>query len=379
MTGAYSNVPMRSRGYLPLLVGIFFGLLGGWLLVDQIHGISGGPAASRPVTPRNDLLPDEKSTISTFEQASPSVVHVTSRGVRRQRYLFDVLEIPQLGTGSGFIWDDRGHIVTNFHVVASANAGIKVALADQSEWDAKVIGDERDKDIAVLEISAPSKRLRPIAVGDSRNLQVGQKVLAIGNPFGLDQTLTTGVVSALGRSFKSLTGQTIQGVIQTDAAINPGNSGGPLLDSAGRLIGMNTMIYSPSGASAGIGFAVPVEIINDVVPQLVEHGHVLRPLLGIALVDDAVKNRLELPPGVLIRQVPEGGGAEKAGLRGTRQSDEGDLILGDLITKIDDTPISGQGDLRGALDKYKPGNQVKVTYWRSGRERTTTVTLQESK
>src|SRR5688572_20773324 len=230
-------------------------------------------AEPRAITPRGDLSSDEQSTIELFKRTSPSVVHVTSVDVRRGRLSLNMFEIPQ-GTGSGFIWDSEGHVVTNFHVIQNGSRA-EVTLNDNTVWRASIVGTAPDKDVAVLKIDAPRDKLTKIMVGVSNNLQVGQKVFAIGNPFGLDQTLTTGVISGLGREIQSVTKRPIQGVIQTDAAINPGNSGGPLLDSAGRLIGVNTAIYSPSGAYAGIGFAVPVDIVNRIVPQLVSHGKVV--------------------------------------------------------------------------------------------------------
>ncbi|HTS03462.1 MAG TPA: trypsin-like peptidase domain-containing protein, partial [Thermoanaerobaculia bacterium] len=216
--------------------------------------LKGAAAAPRPVTARGDLASDEKATIELFQRCSPSVVYITTLA-RRPVNFFEMTEVAQ-GTGSGFVWDRQGHIVTNFHVIENSDS-LVVTLADQSNWKATLVGAEPDKDLAVLRIGAPEAKLPPILVGTSHDLKVGQKVFAIGNPFGLDETLTTGIVSALGRTIESVTGRKIQDVVQTDAAINPGNSGGPLLDSAGRLIGVNTQIASPSGASAGIGFAVP--------------------------------------------------------------------------------------------------------------------------
>jgi S1-C subfamily serine protease len=221
------------------------------------------------------LTDDERETIALFEQASPSVVYITSLSVRRDLFTLNVLEIPQ-GTGSGFVWDDAGHIVTNFHVIQNADRA-QVTLADRSTWVAELVGVAPAKDLAVLRIDAPAAKLRPLPVGSSEDLRVGQTVLAIGDPFGLDQTLTTGVISALGREIESVAQIPIRDVIQTDAAINPGNSGGPLLDSSGRLIGVNAAIYSPSGAYAGIGFSIPVDTVKWVVPELIEHGELRRP------------------------------------------------------------------------------------------------------
>ena len=236
-------------------------------------------AAPRAVTARGELFSGEKSTIALFRQASPAVVNITAIGVQRDLFTLNLYQIPQ-GTGSGFVWDTRGNIITNFHVIQNADTA-QVTLADQSNWKARVVGVAPDKDLAVLRIDAPANRLPPIPLGTSKDLQVGQSVFAIGNPFGLDQTLTTGVISALNREIESVTRRPIQGVIQSDAAINPGNSGGPLLDSAGRLIGVNTAIYSPSGASAGIGFAIPVDTVNRIVPELIRSGKVTRPGLGV--------------------------------------------------------------------------------------------------
>src|SRR3954469_25276673 len=274
----------------------------------------------RPVAQRPDdkLGADEQSTIDVFSKFSRSVVHITSLQTRRDRMTLNVAEIPQ-GTGSGFVWDQDGHIVTNFHVVQLGNTA-SVTLNDNTTYPATIIGVAPDKDIAVLHIDAPPQKLLPLPIGQSSTLKVGQKVLAIGNPFGLDQTLTTGVVSGLGREIKSITQRSIFDVIQTDASINPGNSGGPLLDSSGRLIGINTAIYSPSGANAGIGFAVPVDTINAIVPQLLQDGGVRRPVLGINVLTDQVAIRQRID-GVVILGVVPGGAADKAGIVGTREAD----------------------------------------------------------
>ena len=236
------------------------------------------PAEPRAITPRGDLAADEQTTIELFESVSPSVVYITSITVQRSLFNFRAMEVPK-GTGSGFLWDDQGTVVTNYHVIEGAQRA-HVTLYDQTTWPAELVGVEMDKDLAVLRIKAPKESLTAIPVGTSADLQVGQKVFAIGNPFGLDHTLTMGIISALGREIQAVNGRTIQGVIQTDAAINPGNSGGPLLDSAGRLVGINTAIYSPSGAYAGIGFAVPVDLVNRIVPQIIRYGKALKPGVG---------------------------------------------------------------------------------------------------
>lgn len=383
-SGFEERPALRVQKRQSLLVGILVGLTAGYLVVGQLRAyLETRNTGPRAITPRGDLAADEKTSVELFANASPSVVYVQSvQLVERRRGLFtrEVFEIPE-GTGTGFIWDELGHIVTNFHVVEPGmrrNTELKVILADRSSWDAKVVGVEPDRDLAVLKIDAPAARLRPIPVGTSGDLQVGQKVFAIGNPFGFDQTLTTGIVSATGRTITARNGRTIEGVIQTDAAINPGNSGGPLLDSAGRLIGVNTMIYSPSGASVGIGFAVPVDIVNEIVPQLIRHGRVVRPLLGIEVVDAGIARQLGVTRGVLIGGVAEGGGAERAGLEGTYRLGDGSIVLGDVIVGIDDREINDYNDLRNVLDSKRAGDTVKVTVVRDGRVRTAQVKLTSS-
>ena len=280
--------------------------------------------------------------------------------------------MPQ-GTGSGFLWDREGHVVTNFHVIQGASAA-QVTLHDQSVWPASLVGVAPDQDLAVLRIRAPAARLSPVMVGSSRGLEVGQKVFAIGNPFGLDFTLTTGIVSALGRSIRAMTGRKIEGVIQTDAAINPGNSGGPLLDSAGRLIGVNTQIASPSGASAGIGFAVPVDTVNRVVPEILAHGRVVRPRLGIGAAPEWVVRRAGLE-GVLVMSVAEGSAAARAGLRGTSRAEDGSLALGDVVQALDGKKVTSLDDLYAALEEHRPGDKVTLRVLRGDRTRDVEVAL----
>jgi S1-C subfamily serine protease len=327
----------------------------------------------RPVAQRPDdkLGADEQSTIDVFSKFSRSVVHITSLQTRRDRMTLDLAEIPQ-GTGSGFVWDQDGHIVTNYHVVQMGNTA-SVTLNDNTTYPATIIGTAPDKDIAVLHIDAPPQKLLPLPLGQSSTLKVGQKVLAIGNPFGLDQTLTTGVVSGLGREIQSVTKHSIFDVIQTDASINPGNSGGPLLDSAGRLIGINTAIYSPSGANAGIGFAVPVDTVNSIVPQLLKYGKIKRPGLGIVPIPDqlAMQNNID---GVVIRAVF--GAAERAGLVGITQDVDG-IVLGDIIVKIDGADIHRVSDLYRVLDAHSVGDEVDVTVVKQGHRRSVKVTLQD--
>ena len=334
-------------------------------------------AQPRTVTPRGDLAADEKSTVELFEHAAPSVVYITSLTVRRDAFSFNVLEIPQ-GTGSGFVWDDAGHIVTNFHVIQTAQAA-EVTLSDHSSWDARLVGTAPDKDVAVLRIDAPPDQLHPIPVGTSADLRVGQKVFAIGNPFGLDHTLTTGVISAVGREIRSVTGRSIQGVIQTDAAINPGNSGGPLLDSAGRVIGVNTAIYNPPGSSGtyiGIGFAVPVDTVRRIVPELIAHGKLVKPGLGVVLADDRITRELGLK-GALVIDVKPGSSAEQAGIRPTRRDPAGRLVLGDLIVAVGKDDVSSADDLSAALEERAVGDTVEVTLLREGRREKVKVRLQD--
>ena len=343
---------------IPLLV---LAAVVGWLLYQTWQPTLHDPQAlSRPVTARGDLAGDEQNTIDIFRSAAPSVVYITSIAVRRNLFSLNVYEIPQ-GTGSGFIWDRQGRIVTNFHVISDASR-LEVTLADHSTWKASLVGAAPDRDLAVLQITAPAGKLQPITVGESKNLLVGQKVFAIGNPFGLDQTLTTGVVSALGREITAVTGRTIHDVIQTDAAINPGNSGGPLLDSAGRLIGVNTAIYSPSGASSGIGFAVPVGEVNRVVPQIISKGKVLRPGLGVTLANRSLTGELGLE-GVLVLKVLPGTSAEQAGLRGTTQVGDG-LVLGDIILAVNGRKVTDYDSLRDEVERYQVGETVALTLLR---------------
>ena len=359
----------RSWMLLLLMLGVV------WLLVDRYRYVIYDPtAAPRPITPRGDLAGDEQTNIEVFQQASPSVVYITSLAIQRDRFTLNLLEIPQ-GTGSGFIWDQDGHVITNFHVIQNA-AGAKVTLADHSTWDARLVGMAPDQDLAVLSINAPPKLLRPLPIGRSTGLQVGQNVFAIGNPFGLDQTLTTGIISALGREINAVSGRTIPDVIQTDAAINPGNSGGPLLDSAGRLIGVNSSILSPSGAFAGIGFAIPVDEVNRIVTQLIRHGTIIRPSLGVALAPDQLTQRLGID-GVLLMRVEPGGPAAGAGLRPTRRDISGDIRLGDVIVAIEDQPIGGTEDYFSALEEYEPGEEVTLTVLRNRQLSSIAVTLGE--
>jgi S1-C subfamily serine protease len=332
-------------------------------------------AKPRAVTPRGPLAEDEKSTIALFRNASPSVVHILTTMAPQRNFFSNNEELVPQGTGSGIIWDDKGRIVTNYHVIQGATTA-EVTLADHSSWNAKLVGKDVERDLAVLWIDAPQERLHPLALGSSHDLQVGQKVFAIGNPFGLDHTLTTGVVSALGREIQAEDGRSLRGAIQTDAPINPGNSGGPLLDSAGRLIGLNSAILSPSKASAGIGFAIPVDDVNRVVTQLIRYGQAIRPGLGIQEAPDQVAQKLGLK-GVLILNVNRDGPAAKAGLRGTRRDRFGQLRLGDVIVAVDGKAVTSTGQLFDLLEQHKVGETVTVTVERSGQRLNKQVQLEK--
>ncbi|MFZ1703976.1 MAG: trypsin-like peptidase domain-containing protein [Saprospiraceae bacterium] len=329
----------------------------------------------RDVAPITYLTNSEEATIKLFESSAPSVCFITTSTLREDFWNRNVMEIPS-GTGSGFIWDKDGHIITNFHVVQNASK-IQVTLADRSVFEAKVVGYEANKDLAVLKIDASSDKLVPIPVGQSSNLRVGQSVYAIGNPFGLDQTLTTGVISALGREITSLTGRPIRDVIQTDAAINPGNSGGPLLDSSGRLIGVNTMIYSPSGASAGIGFSIPVDEVNWVVSDLIKYGILKRPVLGIQLLPEQNAENWGVV-GVMVYSVEPNSPAEKVGLKGITRNKYGEMEAGDIIIGINSKEIKNNNDLFLALEKFSPGDKIDVTFNRADKKQKVQVTLASS-
>lgn len=332
-------------------------------------------AEPRAVTARGELSLSEKSNIEIFEQTSPSVVYITTLTDTLNFWTRDITRIPR-GTGSGFIWDSNGHIITNYHVLDGASA-IKIHLNDQRTFIAQFIGASPDHDLAVLRIPMHIKMPQPIPIGTSDDLQVGQMMYAIGNPFGLDKTLTTGVVSALNRSLHANNGAVIEGLIQTDAAINPGNSGGPLLDSAGRLVGINTAIYSPSGAYAGIGFAVPVDTVNRIVPQIIAHGSYQRPKLGITIneeINQKITKQLGTS-GVAVIEVKPNTSAALAGLVGIKRINN-ILVSGDLIIGINDTPINSIKTLLATLEKYTIGDEVKVKMLRDKQEVTVPLVLQ---
>jgi S1-C subfamily serine protease len=343
-----------------------------WTFVPKAWRDLNPAAVERAVTARGDLAEIEKTMIEIFRTASPSVVHITTLVAAREPFSLDVQQIPE-GTGSGFVWDKDGHIVTNYHVIRDASAAM-IVLADGSSWQGRLVGSYPAKDLSVLVIDAPANLLQPIAVGSSSDLHVGQMALAIGNPFGLDQTLTTGVVSALDREIQSTPGRVIRNVIQTDAAVNPGNSGGPLLDSAGRLIGVNSSILSPSGAFAGIGFAIPVDEVKRIVTELIRDGTIVRPSLGVALAPDQLTGRLGLD-GVLVMRVDPDGPAAHAGLRPTRRDFMGDVHLGDVIVAIDGEALKSTEDFFAALEEHKPGDDITLTVVRDGRTTSVPITL----
>jgi S1-C subfamily serine protease len=363
--GPESAAGARHANRLSILVAILAILAVLFSARGWLTDLVSKPAVPRAITARGELAADEKSTIELFKTVSPSVVYITSMTIRQDFFSLRALEIPR-GAGSGFIWDEAGHIVTNYHVIADAQAA-RVTLADRSTWPAHLVGAEPDKDLAVLKIDAPRGQLPPIPLGTSNDLQVGQKVFAIGNPFGFDQTLTTGVISGLGREIESATGRPIKGVIQTDAAINPGNSGGPLLDSAGRLIGINTAIVSPSGAYAGVGFAVPVDVVNRVVPQIVRGEKARKPGLGVTIPDDYVIGRLGLG-GIPILAVAPGGPADRAGLRPAVKNSRGETILGDVIVGADGKRVRTTSDLYRILDDHEIGDIVTLMVLRGNRQ-----------
>lgn len=372
---------------LVLALGVFVGLSWKDKIAPKFNSKPSNPSMAEKETPTPSILTNEKpetnnfakalnnteeAIIGLFENTAPSVCFITTSNVRRDYWTRNVQEIPR-GTGSGFVWDKNGNIVTNYHVIKGADKA-QVTLADQTTWEASLVGVAPEKDLAVLKIDAPAKLLKPIKTGSSNELRVGQFVMAIGNPFGLDQTLTTGVISALDREIQSQTGAPIRGAIQTDAAINPGNSGGPLINSSGKLIGVNTSIYSPSGASAGIGFSIPASEVNWVIPELIKYGKIKRPSLGIELAKS-----FRGVNGAVVYHVYEGSNAEKAGIRPTMVDRYGRVYLGDVIVGVNDTEIKSNDDLQLALENYKAGETVKITIIRSNEEKTLEIQLEEPK
>jgi S1-C subfamily serine protease len=375
LPGGRSRAPARSPrtqrgaagGWILAAIVVAVALWWYWPLGSGPAKPSGPPAEPRVVAARGSLAEDEQNNVAVFKASSPSAVNVTTLGLARDFFSLNVMQVPQ-GTGTGIVWDDKGHIVTNFHVIQSAN-GARVTLSDQSVWKAELVGVFPDRDLAVLRIDAPKDKLKPVAIGSSKDLQVGQKVYAIGNPFGLDQTLTTGIISALNREIDSVTQRKIRGVIQTDAAINPGNSGGPLLDSAGRLIGVNTAIYSPSGASVGIGFAIPVDEVNRVVPGLIREGKFVRPTLGIQVAPLEFQGKLGVDKGVAVVGVLPKSGAAAAGIKPFQRDTGGELIVGDVIVGIGGKPVTTLDEILDVLEGHKPGDTVTLSVKRAGNDK----------
>ena len=362
---------------LLLITASMAGVILLWHYLSAIDkNLSSSGSGPRIVTPRGELATDEMSTIELFEKARGSVVYISTSQLMQDVWSRDVFSVPR-GTGSGIIWDDAGHIVTNLHVIEGASKAT-VFLADGRKYQASLIGASPRHDLALLKIGVGFRRLVPVPIGSSSNLRVGQKVFAIGNPFGLDWTLTTGIISALDRTLPSRNGGTdIEQLIQTDAAINPGNSGGPLLDSSGRLIGVSTAILSPSGASAGIGFAVPVDTVMRVIPELISKRLYYPPSLGID-VDQQVNERLkELTgrDGVFILGVRPDSAAAAAGLVAIT-IDQRRIALGDVIAAIDGREVDSLGDLLTLLDAHKVGDVVRLTVIREDRSRDVSVKLQ---
>lgn len=366
----------RWRNVTRLIV-LVLAAYGAWYLgSDTVRRLTAA-AAPRPVVPRQELKSDEQAVIGLFEAAKGSVVFISTQERVLDYWTRNVMTVPR-GTGSGFIWDEQGHVVTNLHVIQGGSSAT-VKLADGRDFEATFVGGSETHDIAVLKIVAAKDAPAPIPVGSSGDVQVGQNVFAIGNPFGLDWTLTTGIVSALDRSLSEEDGRVIQHLIQTDAAINPGNSGGPLLDSAGRLIGMNTAIFSPSGASAGIGFAVPVDTINRVVPEVISNGRYAPPSLGID-VDEALSRAVARQLGVhgaAVLKVQQGGTGERAGLRGVRVERRNTIVPGDVIVAVNGKEVDSGALLSARLDDYKPGDTVRLKVWREGKEIELTAQLQQ--
>lgn len=373
------NTPLRAAtARFNLLRLAVIGLLGTVLVVGvpELWALAAGrDAAPRPIAARGELYPDEKATIALFERSRDAVVFISTSEKVRDFWSRNVFSVPK-GSGSGFLWDEAGHVVTNYHVIAGASEAV-VKLADGSDYRSTLVGASPEHDIAVLQIVLSGKRIAPIPLGSSTDLRVGQKVYAIGNPFGLDWTLTDGIVSALDRSLDGESGPSIEHLIQTNAAINPGNSGGPLLDSAGRLIGINTAIYSPNGANAGIGFAVPADTLNRVVPELIRTGRYVRPTLGLTLDEDANRRltRMLDVKGVVILRVASGSPAAEAGLRGLTRHQSGGLVAGDIITSVEGKPVDTVGKLLAALDERRSQSRVRLGLLRQNRESSVLVDL----
>ncbi|KAJ4707462.1 Protease Do-like 8, chloroplastic [Melia azedarach] len=342
-----------------------------------------------PVFPSGALFPNEERIVQLFEKNTYAVVNIFDVTLRPQLKISGVVEIPE-GNGSGVVWDGQGHIVTNYHVIGNALArnpgqGQVVARVNilasegvQKNFEGKLVGADRAKDLAVLKVEASDDLLKPIKVGESSYLKVGQQCLAIGNPFGFDHTLTVGVISGLNRDIFSQAGVTIGGGIQTDAAINPGNSGGPLLDSKGNLIGINTAIFTQTGTSAGVGFAIPSSTVLRIVPQLIKYGKVVRAGVNVDIAPDLVASQLNVRNGALILQVPGNSAAAKVGLLPTTRGFAGNIILGDIIVAVNNKPVKSKAELDKALDDYNVGDKVVLKIQRGNENLELPITLEEN-
>jgi 2-alkenal reductase len=339
-----------------------------WVIEPYLSALWFSASAPRTVTPRGNLAASEQATIAVFKSVSPSVVHVFARSTPTIS-LFSEQEESVVQSGSGIIWDLAGHVITNNHVI-NGTAQIGVRLTSGEFVAARVVGAAPNYDLAVLQLVRPRSALHPIAVGSSADLQVGQSTFAIGNPYGLDQTLTSGIVSALGRTLPSASAREVKGMIQTDAPINPGNSGGPLLDSAGRLIGVNSAILSGSGASAGIGFAIPVDIVNRVATELIRNGHVPLPGIGIVAAKQGEATSLGIDGVIIVRTLPDSPAA-KAGIEGASS----DGVIRDVITEVNGKPVHGMDELASSFDDAGIGKQVTLTVERDGQSRTVQVSI----
>jgi S1-C subfamily serine protease len=371
---------MQYRRSLTAALGVLIAIAALAVVAWVITGVGGRGSVTavepRAVTARGPLPPEEEHTINLFEKSRGSVVYITTQSRVIDPWTRNIFNIPR-GTGSGFVWDENGGIVTNFHVVAGAS-GARVRLSDGRDVAATLVGVSPAHDLAVIRVEVP-KPPPALPIGTSHDLRVGQQTFAIGNPFGLDWTLTTGIISALDRSLPSEDGRSlVEHLIQTDAAINPGNSGGPLLDSAGRLIGVNTAIFSPSGASAGVGFAVPVDTVNRVVPQLIGSGKYVRPVLGVEVDEQLNQQVIQRvgTQGVAVLRVTPGSPAATAGLRGLRVQPDGAIAPGDIIVAVDGKPVDSVPRLLSRLDDYKVGDIVRLTVLRDGQQADINVTLE---
>ena len=342
-------------------------------LIPLITCGKGTPQPAKMLSP--DLLTLEKRVIDIYRENVPAVVNVRSIAVRSNFFYGDEIEIPR-GMGTGFVWDEDGHIVTNFHVVQGGDEFVITFHNDKNEYKAVVKGADPKNDIAVLKLKKRPKNLRYVNTGNSQRLLVGQIAMAIGNPLGFDHSLSRGIISAIGREMQGIGGVKIKNMIQTDAAINQGNSGGPLLDSSGRVIGMNTMIASRSGSSAGLGFAVPIATISKSVPQLIQYGKIIRPGLGISVLDDP-RVKQQFPKGIALRFVDPQGSAGKAGLKGMMRDNFGRMYFGDVILKVDGKEVNSLDDIYYVLGEYKIGDKVSIEYLRDGKKLSTKAVLQE--